>query len=252
MGSFCTDSGQFVNTEVSMAFIDTSYLVNYIKARLGSSVKKLEIDNTAISNILYEETLRTLSVYFPKFENYAIDPNRDEVDPNQRGLFFVTPKSTLMGVERIISLGMSGSYDNGAFENMFPCPIDFMLTHAAKEIMDIMRIPYTISFLPPDKVQINPNPPYTNIIYIRIKIAHNDFSEFNPGLLEIIKKLALCDVKLDILGMRKHFTTLNTTFADIELDLGTFEEADSQRSDILEKIRANSHLSANRRKVYVP
>ena len=235
-----------------MAFIDTSYLVNYIKARLGAASKGLEIDNTALANIIHDETLKTLSVYFPKSEIYAIDPNQAQVDPLQTGLFYVQPKTALLGVEKIVSLGMNGSYDNGIVNRAFPCPTDFILMHASAEIMDMMRIPYTVHFLPPDKVRINPNPPYTNVIYIRIKTAHSDFSEFNPGLLEIIKKLALCDVKLDILGLRKHFTTLNTSYADIELDMGTFEEADSQRSDLMEKIRANMHLSASRRKVYVP
>jgi hypothetical protein len=39
--------------------------------------------------------------------------------------------------------------------------------------------------------------------------------------------------------------------SDIELSLGTYEEAETKRDDLLEKIRASMHLSANRRKIFV-
>jgi len=33
--------------------------------------------------------------------------------------------------------------------------------------------------------------------------------------------------------------------------MGTFEEAESKRDELIEKIRGQAHLSANRRKIYV-
>ena len=122
-----------------------------------------------------------------------------------------------------------------------------------KEIMDYTQVPYTIEMVPPNKIRIMPNPAagFSHKIGVKLKVAHSDFQEFSPGLREVILKLALCDVKLDILGMRRIFTNISTGMNEIELAIGTYEEAESKRDELLEKIRANMHLSANRRKIFI-
>jgi len=134
-----------------------------------------------------------------------------------------------------------------------PDSFEYILTYLQKEILDYTRVPTTCSFEPPNKVRVSPNPATMmgKKVVLKLKVAHSDFQEFHPGLLETIKKLALCDVKLDILGMRRIFNNINTSMSDIELSLGTYEEAETKRDDLLEKIRASMHLSANRRKIFV-
>jgi len=232
-------------------WLSTSYLVNHIKSRLGASVRGLELDNDAIALVLKEETLRTLSLYFPKFIGYIVDIEKDQVGRDQ-GLYYIDTPTALLGVELILSMNGLGNYTY--YDRTYSiCPFEYILTYLQKEILDYTRVPTTCSFEPPNKVRVSPNPATMmgKKVVLKLKVAHSDFQEFHPGLLETIKKLALCDVKLDILGMRRIFNNINTSMSDIELSLGTYEEAETKRDDLLEKIRASMHLSANRRKIFV-
>jgi hypothetical protein len=234
-------------------WFSTSKIVNHVKARLGASVRGLELDNDAIAKVLKEETLPTLSIYFPKFIGYIVDTKEDIVD-NQRGLFYINTPTTLIGAELILSmstLGQSGAYD--FYDRSFQiCPHEFVLAWLQAEVSGFSTIPYSCELVPPNKIRVTPIPPSTNEnkIALKLKVAHSDFTEFPPGLRETIFKLARCDVKLDILGLRTVFTNLNVSMADIELGMGTFEQAESERDALLEKIRGAMHLSANRRKVW--
>lgn len=229
----------------------TAKIVNHVKARLGASMRGLELDNDAIAKILKEETLPTLSIYFPKFINYIIDMDQDMVD-GQRGFYYINTPTQLLGAELILSI--NGVSNNSWYDRSFSiCPLEFVLSWLQKEITDFTTVPYTIEFFPPNKVMITPNPPAgnENKIAVKLKVAHSDFTEFHPGLRETILKLAVCDVKLDILGMRRVFNNISTSFAEIELNMGTYEEAEGKRDELLEKIRSMMHLSANKRKIFV-
>lgn len=233
------------------AWLSTSYLVNHVKSRLGAACRELEIDNDAIAKILKEETLKTLSIYFPKFINYIVDIDQDQVGTDH-GCYYINTPTQLLGAEIILSL--NGLADTAFYDRTYSiCPFEYMLTFMQREIMQYTVVPTTVEMIPPNKVRIMPNPAIGmgRKIALKLKVAHSDFQEFAPGLLEIIKKLALCDVKLDILGMRRIFNNISTSMADIELSLGTYEEAESKRDELLEKIRNSMHLSTNRRKIFV-
>jgi len=234
------------------AWLSTSYLVNHIKARLGAACRELELDNDAIAKVIKDETLKTLSLYFPKFIYYIIDIDKDQVGKDQ-GLYYINTPTQLLGAEMIVSLNGLGTGDTFYDRTYSVCPFEYLLTFKQKEIKDYTRVPTTIEIVPPNKVRIMPNPAIGmgRKICVKLKVAHSDFQEFHPGLLEIIKQLCLCDVKLDILGFRRVFSNINTSMSDIELSLGTFEEAESKRTELLEKIRSNMHLSTNRRKCWI-
>jgi hypothetical protein len=231
----------------------TSKIINHVKARLGAAVRTLELDNDAIAQVLKDETLEALSVYFPKTIGYIVDTKEDIVD-NQRGLFYINTPTQLLGAELILSmstLGQSGAYD--FYDRSFQiCPHEFVLAWLQAEVSGFTTIPYSAELVPPNKIRITPIPPSTNEnkIALKLKVAHTDFTEFHPGLREVIYDLGACDVKLDILGFRSVFTNINASMADLELSMGTFEEAKSERKELLEKIRSFQHLSVNRRKIW--
>lgn len=233
-------------------WLTMSKVVNSVKARLGAGARNLELDNDAIASVIRNETLPALSVYFPKMVYYVIDMYEDVVDKHQKGRYYVEWETPILGVEIITSL--NGVSNATWYDRSFSiCPLEFILSFMQKEITDWTTTPYTVHFLPPNQVMINPNPPYgtANKIAIKMKVAHKDFTEFHPGLREIIIKLCTYDVKLDILGMRRIFSNINTSMSDLELSMGTFEEADAKRDELIEKIRSQQHLSYNRRRLFV-
>jgi len=233
-------------------WLSTASIIRRIKARLGAGMRNLELDDDAIAQILTDETLPTLSVYFPKVIHYIIDMKNDMVD-GQRGLYYVNTPTQCLGAEVLTSLNGIGS--STTFYDRFyrVCPFEFVLSFLQDEIANWTSIPYTVHFRPPNKVEIAPNPPEgmnDNRMALKLKVAHSDFTEFHPGLREYILNLAACDVKLDILGFRSVFTNINTSISEIELGMGTFENAQQEREQLLEKFRQSMHLSANRRKIW--
>jgi hypothetical protein len=234
-----------------MEWLNNTKIVNSVKARLGAGMRGIELDNDSIAKVLRDETLPTLSIYFPRFINYVIDMDEDQVG-RQKGLYYVEWPTQILGAEIITSL--NGVSNATWYDRSFSiCPLDFIMSFMQKEITDFTTVPFTVEFLPPNQIQINPNPPRgtMNKIAVKLKVAHADFAQFAPGLREIILKMATYDVKLDILGFRRIFSNISTSMADIELTMGTFEEAESKRDELIEKIRGQAHLSANRRKIYV-
>ena len=65
-----------------------------------------------------------------------------------------------------------------------------------------------------------------------------------------IKKLAFYDVALDIYSIRRYFSSLSTTFADIELNLDDLSVSD-RRDDLIETLRKNQLKNPGARKIYI-
>ena len=233
-------------------WLSTSKIIQRVKARVGAGMRNLELDDDAIAEILRDETLPTLSVYFPKIIHYIVDMKNDMVD-GQPGMYYVETPTQLLGAELLTSLNGIGS--STTFYDRFyrVCPFEFVLSFLQDEIANFTAIPYTVHFLPPNKINIAPNPPEgmnDNRMALKLKVAHSDFTEFHPGLREYILQLAACDIRMDILGFRHVFTNVNTTQSEIELYTGTYEDAVNERKELLEKFRQNMHLSSNRRKIW--
>jgi hypothetical protein len=230
-----------------MSFINTNEIINHIKARLGGLAHRIELSDEDINRLIHENTLKTLSVYFPLRKKVIVTNNERVIDPTEIG-DYILPESddTVLNIVQLVppnyGYGRSGfnSYNYYTENSIVSTMLDGLGT-----------IPFLPMFLPPNRLNIVPNPP-SNWEYftLLVNVQHKDFTTLTPGLREIVLKLCLLDVKLDILAIRSYFTNINTEFANIELNLGSLESAVSERDELLEKLRTKQLFNGDRKKIW--
>ena len=228
-------------------------VINRVKARLGAQIRELELTDSAIYDILTKETLSTLSVYFPDTAVVVVNPAEDNVPFEESNVYFLRTEDTVINIVNVIGMSDgiqdSGLYNDFRYSSQNIDPSNFVLYNAQKEMYDANQLPYTAVLMPPNMVKVNPRPRGGNVV-LRVNVAQKDFSKLHPGLREYVMNLAEYDVKMDILGFRQYFTQLNTGFDSIELNLGTFQEAEQKRTELLNLFREKRQLSSNRKRLW--
>lgn len=232
-------------------------LVKHVKARLGAYHRKLELDDEAIIQCLEQETLKTLSVYFPYYLEWVLNTKESKV-PELNNHYFLPNDIQgyqLMGVERVLpKFGQTQSTGLGSvYGGILPSINNFINQQLDQVMMSAMMVPNTFTFISPNILKLNGEVNFSNYqnMSVLLKVTHQkDFSTFPFGLRETIKKLALYDVCLDVFGIRNYFGSLNTTFGEIDLKLDVFQVED-KRDDLIEKLRLNQIKNARVKKIYV-
>ena len=236
-----------------MSFISTHGILNHVKAKLGSRAHKLELSDSDMVRCLMDNTLKTLSVYFPRMVNVQVDAKRDAVvGVKDVGTYHIKPPNDdeILGVVELMGLGFAHHYPH-AYAQPHRYPAGDLLDYGTQTMVEGLTSPHTAEFVPPNQVNVRPNPAFQDQFLLRCKAAHKNFSTLPPGLLEHVRNLAEYDIRLDILGERQYFTNVQAEFAEIELNVGPYEEALGRRDELIQLFTSKQHFSANRKKVWV-
>lgn len=232
-------------------------LVKHVKSRLGAYHRKLELDDDSIIQCLEQETLKTLSVYFPYYLEWILN-TKENLVPDLKNTYFLPEEIhgyTIIGVERVLpKFGQTQSTGLGnVYGGILPSINSFINMQLDQVMISAFMVPNTFTFMPPNMVRLNGEVNFTSyqMFSVTLKTTHNkDFSTFPFGLRETIKKLALYDVCLDIFGIRNYFSNLSTTFGDVNLQLDILNVED-KRDDLIEKLRLNQIKNARVKKIYI-
>lgn len=233
-------------------------IVNHIKARIGTYKRDIELDDDAIIRCLEQETLKTLSVYFPYYLEWSINANTDLV-PGLSNTYYlpelIAGSHFIIGVERVLptSSVIGQSQVSNIFGGVLPSLGNFVDNKLSSTMNSLLTMPDTFTFLQPNMLRVNNlnNTSINNTLVTTLKTTHRrDFTTFPFGLRETIKKLALYDVCLDVKGIRQYFTTVNTTFGELNLDMDFFNVTD-KRDDLIELMRKNQLKNSGVKKIYI-
>lgn len=232
-------------------------IMNHIKGRLGATHRKLELSDDDLVRLLRDETLNTLSVYFPYFIEYRIDMRNDRVEnmsntyhlPTEIGGF------RLLGVEKVIpATGNNVSGNALAYTilggDAMSAMSNFMNTKLSNGMSMAMLPPETFQFMPPNLVRLHNYYTQGSALCVLKTTHREDFTTFSPGLLESIKALALADVSNDLLGIRQYFSNVGTTFGEINLNLESLQQWSGRRDDLIESFRKNALKNSGIKKMY--
>jgi hypothetical protein len=230
-----------------MSFINTNEIINYVKARLGGSAHRIELDDEAINRLIHEQTLKTISTYFPLQKKVVVTMANRILDPLNRDEYFLPDMD-----EDVISIAQMIPPTSG-FGVYINNNLTYQLNNNIGNTMldGLGNIIYLATFIPPNRIKVTPILPNNwQWFTLLVNVAHKDFITLTPGLREIVMKLALLDVKIDIYGIRSYFANLNTEFGQIELNLSGLESAISDRDTLIEEIRKKQLFSSTRKKVW--
>jgi hypothetical protein len=230
-------------------------IVRRVKARLGTRVRRLELDDDQIVDCLQQETLRTLSIYNPYFVEYTLELSKDNKVDGSDNMFYVpeiiADQFEVMGIEKVYSSSM---FTPGNYSILGSTPLSTL-----NNFVDMLQtVNYQQAFLPPETFSyIQPNilrlyfNGMSNATTLVLRTTHaKDFSTFPFGMRETIMNLALYDVALDIFAERRFFANITTPLAEINLDIDYLNMED-KRSELIETMRKNQLKTSGTKKIYL-
>ena len=232
-------------------------IVNHIKARLGAHIRKLELSDEALIRCLQTETLMTLSIYNSFYCEYVLDTQADIV-PNTSNTFYIPEEIEgfrILGVEKVYPSFQNFMHNGMLFavlgQDITNVMSNFVNIKLSANVASAFLPPETFQFIPPNHLRLYNQYGNRNMV-LTLKTTHKkDFTTFHYGLRETIMKLALADVSIDLLGIRRYFQNLSTTFAEINLDLDILQQYADKRDDIIESMRKNILKNTGIKKIYI-
>jgi hypothetical protein len=227
-----------------------SDLLNRVKSKLGASVRALELSDEDLTNLFVNETLKTISTYFPRKVDTILSVENDRV-PGHRARYYINTPHTIIRVAQMLPHNpgsVAGLYIDGR-GIVYGSIID---TQPLKDIQSFYENPQTFEFYPPNQVEMSPMPPSgVNFITFVLHVCHDSSATLAPGLRETVMKLFEYDVKIDLFGIRQYFTSISTTFGELQLNTAQLESAQDKRDELIETMSTKAFRSAGMQKVWV-
>lgn len=238
--------------------LNINVILNHVKARLGAFIRDLELSDEAIIKVLQEETLPTLSIYMPYYCSYMLDVQKSAVQPLMNTYFIpekLDDEFTVLDVQAVIP-SFRGMSNTAYFYMPLGGDLQSIITNLAgtkfaNTVYGSMINPMTWNYIRPNQLRLDSMYSNQNMLLILKTTHRRDFATFLPGSAEVVKKLALLDVALDIYSVRKYFSNINTTVANFNLDLDFFQSAYDKREELVEKLRLNQLKNPGTKKIYI-
>ena len=222
-------------------------VLQYIELNLGASLQVLELDSNDIMSVVRTQTLPTFSIYYPNYQLLSITPAKDKV-PNRFNTFYLKTDAEIIGVSKVLAenyMGNSGLplayYDSD--------PINRQMT---ADIASMFLQPITFAYEAPNILSVYPKTQLLGKFTVEVKTVHPEHLATIPfGYSNEFLECALYDVRIALYPIRQRFSTINTTFGNLELFMDKLDSAFEDKKQLLEKWRTNFNKSSRHRKIFV-
>lgn len=234
-------------------FNNISDLLTSIKMDLGIYGLALPLDNPdkAIMDCIKLRTLPTYSIYYPKQFTFKI--NTDDLQclesgylrsryllptamfPEQRILYIlkVNPKSNLAGI----------GYATPIYNADISVYQGLMNTQVGADLISQISPSFTWEFRAPDEMVLYNLSSILGEIEVTLGLTHlPNLTTIKPSQWNSFYELAILDVKAFLYNTIKHYDDLSSAYATIQLKINDWEEAASQRKELIENMKDNYHL----------
>lgn len=232
-------------------------LLGYIESELGAPYQVLELSKEDLYKIIEKETIKTYSSFYPYLQNIIVDPSVDYVVSGMTreveiGIFYLKPYGELeiIGITKLLPLVTDEH--NSYYRNTTLIGIDPLSAKIFADGYSMYSTPETFDFIPPNKIEIFPKVAITRKFTVQISAIHPITLHTLPlEHRDIFFELALLDVRRKLFPIRKKFSTLETPFGSIELFMEKLDSAESDRKELIEKLRSDFHKHYKRKKIFV-
>ena len=230
-------------------------IVRRIKRDIGIYGIALPIDNLdqLILDILIDTTLPVFSIYYPNEEWYPLDgirPQPREFAPNRADLYVLPefPGRKLLYVKQVTynEPHLCSNYNPvaAAINSPFDPFQSIVTANVGKNIVDGMVNSITFDYQHPRKLYV-----YDAMVSARLTallaFEHDrSFTSINPTCEESFFTLADLDVKAGLYPTIKHYNGLETALGRIELQIEDWQNASSERKDLISNWDENYLLDA--------
>ena len=232
-----------------MSIIDHTWILNRAKAFLGQNVTgPVDFQDEDILSCLDQETLPTLSIYLPHFQDFVVDIPGDQL-PGQSGVFQIrTNGERLLRVHRIRET--IAGYGNMMYDPLlFGDMVDRQLVADRQSASELS---VTWDFKPPNIVEVFPKALQYSQISVECACVHpTHLRTVPPTAREILRELFLADLAIDVLSVRQYFQNIQSVFGELSLNLDRLQQQADKRTEIIEKLEVKQFKTSHARRIWI-
>ena len=235
--------------------MNASSVLTAIKSDLGIYHITLPFENPdeEIMNIIRTRTIPSYSTFYPQVIKLPVDLSKDlipiKTDYTESvyripDIFGGRPLMYIRDVSPRRDL-ISGDTNNMSplFQGSMDLYGSLMYGQISADLMSLAAPPITFEFNPPNILRLfNISTMYGNI-NIEFAVAHAlNLSTIPDTAWESFLELAILDVKKFLYNTMKHYNEIQTAYGTVNLKIDDWQNADSERKDLIEKWRDSYHL----------
>lgn len=220
---------------------------------LGIYGLKLPFDNPdeTLVDVLRLKTLKTFSIFSPVIEIESHDLGRMETvgkEDYTRTIYIIPRKYSdrqIIYVRNVLPRNkLAGNgYIAPVFDGSIGTFLDLAMTQANADLVSIAAPPITFKFVAPNQLWVYNFATNYGDVEIEIGYSHsNNFTTIPETSYESFYDLALIDIKRFLFNAMKHYKEINTAYGTISLRIDDWENAESERKDLIERWRDVYHL----------
>ena len=232
---------------MSTAIIDLTWLVNRARSFVGQCVTgPTDFKDEDFISCLDQETLPTLSIYLPWMHDVIVDTARDQLD--QEGVFQVKTNERIIGVNKVrTGVGAFGAFPYDPM--LFGDVLDRQLVTDRSSMSELSL---TWKFKAPNILEVFPKGLAYDELLVEMKMVHPTHLRTVPaGAREILRELFLADLAADVLGVRQYFSSMQSVFGELNLNLDRLQQQADKRQEIVEKLESKQHKTGAAQRIWI-
>ena len=224
-----------------------SIVLRYLNRMLGTVIQELEISEEEMMRVVFQQTLRTYSIYFPY--KYRMQITGDDYLSGTNNTYKI-PKTDNLEIIGIHKLFMSNMVQYGS--TAIPISQNPFESQIFNDFASMTVTPITWRYLPPNLIEIFPKILNYKSAILEVKAIHPKHLKTIPlNMSDEFLKLALYDVLLSIYPLRHRFESMNTVYGSIQPFLDMVDSAKDDRDALLEKFRENLLRDGNAKRIWI-
>jgi len=223
-------------------------VLQYININLGATIQQIEISEEDIMQVIYSQTLPSFSIYYPNYQLIHVSIKHDAV-PNRVNAYYLKTDLEIIGVSKVL---IDRYFSNGeAYINDYGST-SILNRQIAADLSSMYIQPVTFEYEPPNIISIFPKNRFIFDFNCQLKTVHPKHLQTIPfSYRNEFLECALYDVRIALYPIRQRFSTINTTFGNVELFMDKLESAFDDKKQLLEKWRENFNKSSRKKKMFI-
>lgn len=237
--------------------MNLSELLTMVKMDIGIYMVPLPFENSdkVLFDVIKMKSLRTFSNLFPHKMEFVMDLKdleviRETYDEKSYRL------PTLFGDRPIISVIKVDPYSSNYTGNYFGGnPIitnsanlyeDTMLGALGYDLLSTVAPPFTFRFTAPSTLTLYNIGTFADKIKIQLAYGHaENLSTIKPTMEDSFYELVKLDIKSFLYNNLKHYNTIQTSFATLNLMIDEWSGAEQERRELVERWTDEYHLEVD-------
>lgn len=223
--------------------LNPTALLNKAKRRLGIKSMILPYDDNELLDVLYEDTLPTFSIYFPRYFRYRVSLDSLKSVEGADGFnrrYYLNLNDLkdiqIIDIEDLTPVELPLEYFHEPTYNGGLDAFSFMADSYANSVIEnMMSVPIITKFETPNILLID-NFSYVHRGEVEIKflVVHSkDLSTIQYAQKDMLFELFKLDLQIALYNELKHYDKIDTTFGQIDLKIDDWADAESKREDLV-------------------